>query len=195
MADETTPLGQAYSAYERLEGQLSVALEKLVATNGFADLLATSATNVMAMTRLANGAVDRVVRTTRLAARHDVTELARQLARTEAKLERLLQVVEDVQGRLDAAAAAGSTVGEVSSAPAPKAAERPAAAPETSAPEPTTPEPTAEVPTNGAVRNGTALVGGTGRVRASRSTATRAAATRAPRKTAAKAASGEAEAP
>lgn len=102
MADETTPLTQAYQAYERLEGQLSVALDKLVTTNGFADLLATSATNVMAMTRLANGTIDKFVRSTRLAARRDVTELARQLARTEAKLERVLQVVEELQEQLDA---------------------------------------------------------------------------------------------
>lgn len=105
MADgtPTTPLAQAYRAYERFEGQLSAAMDQLVATNGFADLLATSATTVMALTRLANGTVDRFVRSTRLAARQDVTQLARQLARTEDKLERLLQAVEDLQGRLDAA--------------------------------------------------------------------------------------------
>jgi hypothetical protein len=129
VADETTPLGQAYQAYERLEGQFSTALDKLVATNGFADLLATSATNVMALTRLANGTVDKVVRSTRLAARRDVTELARQLARTEAKLERLLQAVEELQGSLDTAtsgpapgeaAPADPATGEVSSATTPR---------------------------------------------------------------------------
>jgi hypothetical protein len=177
VADETTPLGQAYQAYERLEGQLSVALEKLVATNGFADLLATSATNVMAMTRLANGAVDRVVRTTRLAARHDVTELARQLARTEAKLERLLQAVEELQGQLEAGSAVEPAKGVVSSAPV------------------EIPEPEL-APANGTVRNGTSLAGGTGRVRASRAAATRAAAARtATKKTVAKAPATEAKAP
>jgi hypothetical protein len=115
VADETAPLGQAYKAYEQLEGQLSGALDKLVATNAFADLLATSATNAMALTRIANGTVDRVVRSTRLAARRDVTELARQLARTEDKLERLLQAVEALQTRLDEFQAPGA--GEVSSAP------------------------------------------------------------------------------
>ena len=98
----TTPLEQAYRAYERFEGQLSAAMDQLVATNGFADLLATSATTVMALTRLANGTVDRFVRSTRLAARQDVVGLARQLARTEDKLERLLQAVEELQDRLDA---------------------------------------------------------------------------------------------
>lgn len=106
MADEThrstaAPLGQAYRAYEQLEGKLSTALDQLVATNGFADLLATTATNAMAITRLANDRVDQAVRATRLASRRDVVDLARQLARTEDKLERLLQAVEQLQSRLD----------------------------------------------------------------------------------------------
>ena len=116
MADETTPLGQAYKAYEQLEGRLSTALDQLVGTNGFADLLASSATNAMALTRLANGTVDQAVRATRLAARTDVTNLARQLARTEDKLERLLQAVEALQARLDEVAPAVAARGEVSSA-------------------------------------------------------------------------------
>jgi ABC-type transporter Mla subunit MlaD len=129
VADGTTPLGQAYRAYEQVEGQLSSALDQLVATNGFADLLAASATNVMALTRLANGAVDRVVRSTRLAARHDVTELARQLARTEDKLERLLQAVEELQAQLSEAGQQSRESGTPSApsagtAPTPEAAAR-----------------------------------------------------------------------
>jgi hypothetical protein len=176
-------LTQAYQAYERLEAQLSVALDKLVATNGFADLLATSATNVMALTRLANGTVDRVVRTTRLAARHDVTELARQLARTEAKLERLLQVVESLQGQLEAADAEPAAPAQQPPAPAQPADTDADAEGEVlsaiTAPSVTTPmEAPAEPRGNGAVRNGTALSGGTGRVRASRATATKSAITK-----------------
>jgi hypothetical protein len=117
VADGTTPLAQAYRAYEQVEGQLSAALDQLVATNGFADLLATSATNVMALTRMANGAVDRIVRATRLAARQDVTQLARQLARTEDKLERLLQAVEELQESLDSAAPQDPAEGVVPSVP------------------------------------------------------------------------------
>ena len=116
MADEATPLGQAYRAYEQLESRLSTALDQLVGSNGFADLLASSATNAMALTRLANGTVDQAVRATRLAARTDVTNLARQLARTEDKLERLLQAVEALQSRLDEVAPAVAARGEVSSA-------------------------------------------------------------------------------
>jgi hypothetical protein len=120
VADEThsigTPLTQAYRAYEQLEGRLSTALDQLVGSNGFADLLASSATNAMALTRLANGTVDQAVRATRLAARTDVTNLARQLARTEDKLERLLQAVEALQARLDEVGPSVATQGEVSSA-------------------------------------------------------------------------------
>ena len=94
-------LGQVYRAYEQLEGLASSALEQLVATNGFADLMATSATNAMALTRLVNERVDQAVRATRLASRRDVVDLARQLGRTEDKLERLLQAVEKLQSRLD----------------------------------------------------------------------------------------------
>ncbi|HEX2806324.1 MAG TPA: hypothetical protein VHN80_09155 [Kineosporiaceae bacterium] len=109
-------MGQAYRAYEQLEGRLSTALDQLVSSNGFADLLASSATNAMALTRLANGTVDQAVRATRLAARTDVTNLARQLARTEDKLERLLQAVEALQARLDEVGPSDATLGEVSSA-------------------------------------------------------------------------------
>jgi hypothetical protein len=50
--------------------------------------------------RTVNNGVDQAVRTTRLAARQDITGLARQLARTEDKLERLLQAVEQLEDRL-----------------------------------------------------------------------------------------------
>ena len=159
MADGTTPLAQAYHAYEQLEGRLSTALDQLVTTNGFADLLATSATNVMAMTRLANGSVDRIVRSTRLAARQDVTELARQLARTEDKLERLLQAVELLQERLDTVATDGADQGAV-----------PTTAPTTPSTTPSTTAPAAPA---------TATVNGrVSRARATASTARRGAGAR-----------------
>jgi len=101
MTQPTDPMASAYAAYEQLESRLSTAMDQLVATNGFAELFTTSATTVMALTRMVNGAIDRAARSTRLAARQDVTSLARQLARTEDKLERLLQAVEGIQDQLD----------------------------------------------------------------------------------------------
>lgn len=100
MTQPTDPLAHAYSAYEQLESRLSKAMDQLVATNGFAEMFTTSASTVLAATRIMNGVVDEAVRATRLAARQDVTALARQLARNEDKLERVLQLLEDVSDRV-----------------------------------------------------------------------------------------------
>lgn len=120
VAQPNDPVAQAYAAYEQLEGKLSTAMDSLVATNGFAELFTTSATNVMALVRMANGAVDQAVKVTRLAAKEDLVGLARQLARTEDKIERLLQLVESLEARLAALEAAGQAPStEPASAPAP----------------------------------------------------------------------------
>jgi hypothetical protein len=58
--------------------------------------------NVMAMTQIANGALDLVVRTLRLAGRPDLTRLARQISRTEDKLELVLQEVERLSEQVEA---------------------------------------------------------------------------------------------
>jgi hypothetical protein len=56
-----------------------------------------SAENVAALTRIGADCGDLVLRNLRLAGRADVTRLARQLHRTEDKLERLLQEVEELR--------------------------------------------------------------------------------------------------
>jgi hypothetical protein len=104
MADQHDPLSRIYRLYVDVEKRAASALESLVGTDAFGELLATSASNAMALARLANGGIDRGVRALRVAGRADVTELARQLARTEDKLERMLQLVEELEGRLDARA-------------------------------------------------------------------------------------------
>lgn len=95
-----TPLTQLLALYEQAEAKAAALAEQAVGSNVFAELLATTATNVMALAGVANAVVDRGVRLTRFAARADVTGLARQLARTEDKLERLLQEVQEISGRL-----------------------------------------------------------------------------------------------
>ena len=60
----------------------------------FGALLARSAENVAALSRIGADFADLVLRNLRLAGRADVTRLARQLHRTEDKLERVLQEVE-----------------------------------------------------------------------------------------------------
>jgi hypothetical protein len=110
VSQPTDPLSSAYAAYEQFESKLSTAMDQLVATNGFAELFTTSATTMMALTRIANGVVDQAARATRLAVRGDVVNLGRQLARTEDKLERVLQAVEAIEDRL-ASLEAGSVSG------------------------------------------------------------------------------------
>jgi hypothetical protein len=58
--------------------------------------------NVMGIAQIATGAIDFVVRNLRVAGRPDVTRLARQIARTEDKLELVLQEVERLGERIDA---------------------------------------------------------------------------------------------
>ena len=98
MAD--TPLTKLYALYEQAEAKAAALAEQAVASTAFGELLATTATNVMAVAGVLNAAVDRGVRVTRVAARADVVGLGRQLARTEDKLERLLQEVEELSARL-----------------------------------------------------------------------------------------------
>jgi len=102
MADQQGPLAQVHQLYVAAEARAASVLESLVGSNAFGELLATSASNAMALARLANGGIDRGVRALRVAGRADVADLARQLARTEDKLERMLQLVEDLEGRIEA---------------------------------------------------------------------------------------------
>ncbi len=71
-------------------------MERLVASDGFAALLARVVENVVALHRLASGALDLVVRNLRLAGRQDLARLGRQVGRAEDKLERVLQEVEEL---------------------------------------------------------------------------------------------------
>jgi len=119
VSQPTDPLSSAYAAYEQFEAKLSTAMDQLVATNGFAELFTTSATTMMAITRIANGVMDQAVRSTRLAVRNDVVGLGRQLARTEDKLERLLQSVEAIEDRLAAIEGGGSGGSGTAAAAAP----------------------------------------------------------------------------
>jgi hypothetical protein len=95
-----TPDEQVRSLYEENESKLASAAEELVGRNSFAELLSRLTENAMALTRIGNDVLDLGVRNLRLAGRQDVTRLARQLARTEDKLELVLQQVERLDGTL-----------------------------------------------------------------------------------------------
>ena len=117
-----SPAEQVRRLYEEAEARTATAMENLVSSEGFSELLAMVTQNAMAMTRMANDSLDSVLANLRLAGRSDIARLGKQLARTEDKLERLLQAVEGLEDlvaelREDRAAAA----------PAPAPVQRPAA--------------------------------------------------------------------
>ena len=96
------PAETAKRASEATEARLAAAAEQLVARDSFGEVLAMVAGNAVALTRMGTDVADSVVRNLRLAGRRDVVALSRQLARTEDKLERVLQEVEALQEELRA---------------------------------------------------------------------------------------------
>ena len=99
--DAPSPAEQAARLYEQSESEAARATERLVGSGGFASLLGQLAENAAALTKLSNDAFDLTLRNLRLAGRRDVIRLSRQLARTEDKLERVLQEIEAVRDRLE----------------------------------------------------------------------------------------------
>ena len=76
--------------------------EQVVQRNAFGELLAMATENVVALAKLGADAGDLTVRNLRLAGRRDMARLGQQLARTEDKLETVLQEVERLQDELRA---------------------------------------------------------------------------------------------
>jgi hypothetical protein len=92
--DRPTPEEEARRLYEEAEARVAKAAERVVSRDSFGELLAMATENVVALTRMSFDALDLVWSNLRLAGRRDITRLARQLGRTEDKLERVLQEVE-----------------------------------------------------------------------------------------------------
>jgi len=107
MADRNTPSPdeQVRALYEQTESLTARAFEELVSKPSFGLLLARSAENVAAIARIGSDFGDLVLRNLRLAGRGDITRLHQQLHRTEDKLERVLQEVEELRDELARAAA------------------------------------------------------------------------------------------
>jgi hypothetical protein len=89
-----------------IEAGVASGLERLVQGEAFAELFAKSTENVIGLTKVAFGALDLVVRNLRIAGRSDIIQLTRQLARTEDKLEVVLQEVEGLRLQLEERAVA-----------------------------------------------------------------------------------------
>ena len=98
---------QLRALYEDAESQATRAFEQAVSTPSFGALLARSAENVAALSRIGSDVADLVLRNLRVAGRSDITRLARQLHRTEDKLERVLQEIEQLRDELAAAQRSG----------------------------------------------------------------------------------------
>ena len=110
--EPTNPDQEAARLYEETEAATARAMETLVASGGFSALLVGMAENVAAVTRLGADTMDLVLRNLRLASRRDIVRLGRQLARTEDKLERVLQEVEGLRAELSAPAKRERAVAE-----------------------------------------------------------------------------------
>jgi hypothetical protein len=91
---------QIRALYEQAESSLGRALEELVKKPSVGRLLAQSAENTAAIMRIAYDFADIVLRNLRIAGRADIVRLARQLHRTEDKLERVLQELEALRDEL-----------------------------------------------------------------------------------------------
>jgi hypothetical protein len=92
-----TPEEQVRRLYEEQETRTAQAFEQLVTRDAFGLLLARVTENVVAVSRIGSDVADLVLRNLRLVGRDDITRLARQLNRTEDKLERVLQELEELR--------------------------------------------------------------------------------------------------
>ena len=123
MSESPDPTEEVRRLYEDAEKRTAAAMEGLVKSDAFGELLARATENLLALTRIGNDAADMVVRNLRLAGRRDITALGRQIARTEDKLEQVLQEVERLQEQLadsDRASASNGTTRRRTSKPASK---------------------------------------------------------------------------
>src|ERR1700733_500152 len=99
--DAPSPAEQVARLYEQAESEAAKASERLVGSGGFASVVGQFAETAAALTKLSGDALDLALRNLRLAGRRDIIRLSRQLARTDDKLERVLQEIEAVRDRLD----------------------------------------------------------------------------------------------
>jgi hypothetical protein len=85
---------------EQAESGFAQALEKMVAGPMFGQLLAQTAENMIALSKIARESADLALSNLRIAGRRDVIRLERQFGRAEDKLETLLQELEGLRGQL-----------------------------------------------------------------------------------------------
>jgi hypothetical protein len=81
---------------ESFENGAATGAERMVGGEAFAELLVHVTENVVALSRISADVFDLALRNLRLAGRADIDHLARQIASSEDKLERLLQAVDQL---------------------------------------------------------------------------------------------------
>jgi len=96
--DRPSPEEEVRRLYEQAESRVAKAAERVVSRDSFGELLALATENVIALTRIGFDAMDLVWSNLRIAGRRDISRLARQMGRTEDKLELVLQEVERLRG-------------------------------------------------------------------------------------------------
>jgi hypothetical protein len=96
-----TPEEEARRLYDETEARVAKAAERVVSRESFGEVLAMATENVVALTRIGFEAMDLVWSNLRLAGRRDITRLAKQIGRTEDKLEQVLQEVEALREQVD----------------------------------------------------------------------------------------------
>jgi hypothetical protein len=101
--DRPTPEQEVRRLYEETEARVAKAAERVVSRDSFGELLAMATENIVALTRMGFDGLDLVWSNLRLAGRRDITRLARQIARTEDKLELVLQEVERLRDQAERA--------------------------------------------------------------------------------------------
>ena len=89
------------AVFDAVESHAAGAIERLTAGEGFSELLVRASENAFALARIHADIWDLVLRNYRLAGLRDIERLARQMLRTEDKLEVLLQAVERMEPRSD----------------------------------------------------------------------------------------------
>jgi hypothetical protein len=100
--DRPTPAEEVRRLYDEAESRTAKAFEEFVNMPSFGEVLARVTENFVAMTRISNEALDATLRNLRLAGRQDLIHVGRQIARTEDKLEMVLQEVERLREELRA---------------------------------------------------------------------------------------------
>src|SRR4051812_15438492 len=107
MSDTPTPEDQVRRLYEEAEAATGKAMEGMVSRKAFGEILGMAAENTAALIKLGSDAADLVVRNLRLAGRRDIQRLGKQIARTEDKLERVLQEVEALRADRESGSGSG----------------------------------------------------------------------------------------